>query len=75
MLRQLLYFVSEQVAEFNFRVSAMTFGEEKYVRLPYRKTQARTVSRVFRNACRPDLLEGKVSMNLWTDNTLIRVNE
>ncbi|MFC9709944.1 hypothetical protein ACFTRD_17530 [Paenibacillus sp. NPDC056933] len=65
-------YVSEQVAEFNSRVSAMTFEQGKYVK-EERKQERQAL--VFRYACRPDLLEGKVSMDLWTDNTLTRVNE
>lgn len=65
-------FVSEQVAEFNSRVSAMTF-EEMWYDIEENKQERQAL--VFRYACRPDLLEGKVSMDLWTDNTLTRVNE
>ncbi|KGP82616.1 hypothetical protein P364_0113150 [Paenibacillus sp. MAEPY2] len=65
-------YVSEQVAEFNSRMSALTFEEEQHVLVEYKQERQ---ALVFRYACRPDLLEGKVSMDLWTDNTLTRVNE
>lgn len=53
-------------------MSALTFEEEQHV-LEEHKQERQAL--VFRYACRPDLLEGKVSMDLWTDNTLTRVNE
>ncbi|MFS0871291.1 hypothetical protein [Paenibacillus xylanilyticus] len=50
----------------------MTF-EEMWYDIEENKQERQAL--VFRYACRPDLLEGKVSMDLWTDNTLTRVNE
>jgi hypothetical protein len=65
-------FVSEQVEEFNSRMLAMTFEEVRYDLVEHKQERQ---ALVFRDACRPDLLEGKVSMDFWTDNTLTRVNE
>ncbi|MFK0523188.1 hypothetical protein ACINKY_13350 [Paenibacillus illinoisensis] len=51
---------------------AMTFEEVWYDLVEHKQERQ---ALVFRDACRPDLLEGKVSMDFWTDNTLTRVNE